>query len=68
MISQFESFLCPDKRVTPEEGQRILQLKHCVSNYQNKNEDNNLKNHKKKNTHQASSQKFRQIIISITAI
>ena len=38
MISQAESFLCPDKKGTPEEGWRIQQLKHCVSIHHNKDE------------------------------
>ena len=41
MISQVESFLCPDKQRTPEEGRRILQPKHCEKN--NKDEDNSPK-------------------------
>ena len=46
-------------RQTPEEGQRTYQLKHCGNN--NKDEDNSLKTLNDKN-HQASSQKFRQLI------
>ena len=38
---KFESFLCPDKQGTPEEGRRIQQVKHCGKN--NKDEDNSLK-------------------------
>ena len=55
MISQVESFLCPDKQGTPEEGQRIQRLKHCEK--KNKDEDNSPKTLTDKN-HQASSQKF----------
>ena len=39
MISQVESFLCPDKQETPEEGRRIQRLKRCASTYCNKDED-----------------------------
>ena len=49
MISQVESFLCPEKQETPEEGQRIQQPEHYASANNN-------------NAHQASSQKFRQTI------
>ena len=38
MISQVESFLCPDKQRTPEEGPRIQQPKRCERN--NKDEEN----------------------------
>ena len=58
MISQIESFLCPDKQGTPEKGWRIQWLKHCGKN--NKDEDNSPKTLTDKN-HQASSQKFRQL-------
>ena len=61
MISQVESFLCLDKQGIPEESRRIQQLKCCVTTNNNKNEDNSLKNHTQNITHQASSQKFRQI-------
>ena len=44
---------------TPEEGRRIYRLKHCGNN--NEDEDNSLKTLNDKN-HQASSQKFRQLI------
>ena len=47
-------------RQTPEEGWRTYQPKHCGNN--NKVEDNSLKNFNDKN-HQASSQKFRQLIL-----
>ena len=40
MISQVESFLCPDKQETPKEGWRIQRLKRCVSTNDNKDEDN----------------------------
>ena len=43
MISQVESFRCPDKQVTPEEGWRMMQLK-CVSTYHS-NDENSLKNY-----------------------
>ena len=46
-------------RQTPEESQRIYPLKHCGNN--NKDQDNSLKTLNHKN-HQASSQKFRQLI------
>ena len=46
-------------RQTPEEGQRTYQPKHCGNN--NKSEDNSPKTLNDKN-HQASSQKFRQLI------
>ena len=62
IISQVESFLCPYKKETLEEGWRIQQPKHCVSTNNNKDEDNSLKNHNQNNAPQASSQKFRQII------
>ena len=42
MISKVESFLCPDKQETPEEGWMIQQPK-CLSTYHNKDEDNSLK-------------------------
>ena len=45
MICQVESFLCPDKQGTPEEGRRIQQPKRCVSINNNKDEDNSPKNH-----------------------
>ena len=45
MISQVESFLCPDKQGTPEEGRRIQQPKHCVTTNDNKDEENSPKNH-----------------------
>ena len=45
MISWVESFLCPDKQGTPEEGQRIEHPKHCVLTNNNKDEDNSQKNH-----------------------
>ena len=40
---QFESFPCPDKQGTPEEGRRIKQLKRCVTTNNNKEKDNSLK-------------------------
>ena len=45
---------------TPEEGWRTYWPKHCGNNY--KDEDNSLKTLNDKN-HQASSQKFRQLIL-----
>ena len=44
MISQVESFLCPDKQGTSEKGQRIQQLKR-VSTNNHKDEDNSPKNY-----------------------
>ena len=55
MISQVESFLCPYKQGTTEEGKRIQQLKN-ISTYNNKDEDNSPKNHTQNIAHQASSQ------------
>ena len=49
MISQVESFLCPDKQGIPEESQRIQWLKPCVSTNNKKNEDNSPKNHNENN-------------------
>ena len=46
-------------RQTPEEGRRTYWPKRCGNN--NKDEDNSLKTINDKN-HQASSQKFRQLI------
>ena len=43
MISQFESFLRPDRQETPEEGRRIQQLKHRVKTNNNKDEDGSPK-------------------------
>ena len=60
MISQDESFLCPDKQGTPEEGQRIQRPKRCENKNNNKDEDNSPKTLTDKN-HKASSQKFRQL-------
>ena len=51
-------------RQTPEEGRGTYQPKHCGNN--NKDEDNRAKTLNDKN-HQASSQKFRQLI-SLTKI
>ena len=45
MISQVESFLYLDKQETSEEGRKIHQPKHCVSNYHLKNKDNSPKNY-----------------------
>ena len=45
MISQVESFLCPDKQGTPEAGRRIQQPKCCISAYHDKDEEKSLKNH-----------------------
>ena len=59
MISQVESFLCPDKQGTPEEGQTIQRPKRSEKN--NKDEDHSPKTLTDKN-HQTSSQKFRQLI------
>ena len=50
---------------TPEEGRRTFQLKHCGNN--NKNEDNNPKTLNDKN-HQASSQNFRQLILTLLSL
>ena len=50
-------------RQTPEEGQRTYQPKCCGNN--NKDEDNSPKTPNDKN-HQASSQKFRQLLSSDT--
>ena len=47
-------------RETPEEGGRTYQPKHCGNN--NKDEDNSPETLKDKN-HQASSQKFKQLIM-----
>ena len=47
-------------RQTPEEGRRTYRPKHSGNN--NKGEDNSSKTFNDKN-HQASSQKFRQLII-----
>ena len=41
MISQVESFLCPDKQGTPEEGRSIQRPKRCEKN--NNDEDNSPK-------------------------
>ena len=49
-----------DFRQTPEEGRRTYRPKHCVNN--NKDEDNSPKILIDKNQ-QASSQKFRQLIL-----
>ena len=62
MISQVESFLCPDKQGTPEEGRRIQRLKCCEKNNKDKDKDNSLKTLTDKN-HQTSSQKFRPLKI-----
>ena len=58
------SWFREDSRVqqTPEEGRRTYQPKRCGNN--NKDEDNSPKTLNDKN-HQASSQKFRQLITSI---
>ena len=58
MISQVESFLCPDMQGTPEEVRRIQRPKRCVSTYPNKD---GKKNYNQNNTHQTSSQKFRLV-------
>ena len=47
MISLVESFLCPDKQGTPEEGRKIQGLSRCERN--NKDEDNSPKNLSDKN-------------------
>ena len=49
----------PQVRQTPEEGRRTYRPKRCGNN--NKDEDNSPKTLNDKN-HQASSQKFRQLI------
>ena len=59
----FVSKFFVDSRVwqeTPEEGWRIHRLKHCE--YNNKDEDNSLNTVNDKN-YQASSKKFRQILL-----
>ena len=57
------SKFCVGSRVrqSPEEGQRAYRPKRCANN--NKDEDNSLKTLNDKN-HQASSQKFRQLLFS----
>ena len=40
-----ESFQCPDKQRTPEEGGMIQRPKRCVTTNNNKDEDNSLKDH-----------------------
>ena len=45
MVSQVESFLCPDKQGTPEEGRRMQRPKPWVTTNNNKDEDNSPKNH-----------------------
>ena len=52
-------------RQTPEEGRRTYRPKRCGNN--NKDEDNSPKTLNDKN-HQASSQKFRQLISFIAII
>ena len=52
-------------RQTPEEGWRTYQPKRCGNN--NKDKDNSLKTLNDKN-HQASSQKFRQLTISLISL
>ena len=61
MISLVKSFPYLDKQGTPEECQWIQRPKRCVTTNNNKVEDNNPKSSKQNTTHQASSQKFRQI-------
>ena len=56
LISKVESFLCPDKYWTLEEGRRIQQPKRFVSTNNYIDEDNNPKNHNLSNTNQATSQ------------
>ena len=56
MISLVESFLCPDKQGTPEEGWNI------VSTNNNKDEDISPKNHNQNNSH---LKKFQQIVFLI---
>ena len=65
MISQVESFLCPYKQ---DEGWSIQRSKRCVLTNNNKDEDNSPKNHNQNNIHQPSSQKFRQIILTIDMV
>ena len=57
------SKFCEGSRVrqTPEEGRRTYRPKHCGNN--NKDEDNSPKNLNDKNQ-QASSQKFRQLVLN----
>ena len=45
MISLVESFLCPEKKRTSEDGWRIQRPKCCVTTNNNKDEDKSLKNH-----------------------
>ena len=47
LVSQVESFLCPDKQGTPEKGWRIQQAKRCVSTNNNKDEDSPKKSQPK---------------------
>ena len=42
MISQVDSFLCPDKQGTPEEGRSIQQPKSRVTTNNNKEKDDNI--------------------------
>ena len=51
MVSQVESFLCPDKQRTPKKGWRIQRPKRCVSTNNHKNEDSSLKNNNQNNTY-----------------
>ena len=44
MISQVRSFIYLDKQGTPEEGWAIQRPKHCITNSNNKDEDNSPKN------------------------
>ena len=48
MISQVESFLCPDKQETPEEGQRIQQPKRCEKNNKDEGKSPKTLSNKKK--------------------
>ena len=63
IISQLESCPCPDKQGTPEEGRRIQRPKRWITTNNNKDEGNSPKNNAQNIAHQASSQKFRQIIL-----
>ena len=48
-------------RQTPEEGRRTYRPKRCVNNNNNKDEDNSPETLNDEN-HQASSQKYRQLV------
>ena len=58
MISQVESFLCPNKQGSLKESRGIQWLKCCVSTNNNKDEENSPKSHTQNNSHEASSKKY----------